>query len=548
MRKIDPVWNSTVGKWSRKMSIYEKIDEFRQRLDRYSTHSNHIDEPNIPIGNLIEELSTALEELQVMHEELQVQNEEIETRRAEAVQHSQRYQELFQLAPDAYLVTDEDNVIQEANYAATELLRLKLRFLVGKPISSFVCQKDRQYFRNMVSNINGTTDFEVCIQPRSSSEIIVAVRVAPAYSFSNEKCGYRWILRDITPQKQVQTSLQNSEKRFRNIFNTGSVGTALINESGQIVECNQALVNFLSTDPINDRKETFLTYVYPDDRRTFQIQLQSVMKAESTAVRSLLRFRKESGQMVWGTTSISLLRYLPNEESLVLVMVEDVTDQKRALSEREEMQRRLIDSIEAERVHLARELHDNPLQDLYAVLYEVEGLSQDIVSPESRERFEHLKAMLLSVLNSLRTTSGELRPPTLNRYGLESAVSSFIETMQPLYPNVSIDFVSTLDQKELPDRLALTCYRVIQESMHNVFRHSGASKATIRLIADDRLIVQVEDNGRGFDVQSNMVELMQDGHYGLAGMQERAKAVFGELKIESKPGQGTLIEMNAPLP
>jgi PAS domain S-box-containing protein len=530
------------------MSIYEKIDEFRRRIDRYSTEPNIIHEGDIPIGDVLEELSTALEELQVMHEELQVQNEEIETSRAEAVQHSQRYQELFQLAPDAYLVTDEQNVIQEANLAATELLHLKLKFLVGKPISFFVCQKDRQYFRSMVSMITNTTDFEVCIQPRRSSEIVVSVRVAPAYSFSNEKCGYRWILRDITPQKQVQKSLQNSEKRFRNIFNTGSVGTALINESGQIVECNQALVNFLGADPINDRKEAFLTYVYPDDRRTFQIQLQAVMKAESTAVRSQLRFRKESGQMVWGTTSLSLLRYLPDKEALVLVMVEDVTDQKRALAEREEMQRRLIDSIEAERVHLARELHDNPLQDLYAVLFEIEGLSEDITSPESRERFEHLKAMLLSVLNSLRTTSGELRPPTLNRYGLESAVSSFIETVQPLYPNVNIDFVSTLDQKELPDRLALTCYRVIQESMHNVFRHSGASKATIRLIADDRLIVQVEDNGRGFDVQSNMVELMQDGHYGLAGMQERAKAVFGELKIESKPGQGTLIEMNAPLP
>jgi PAS domain S-box-containing protein len=527
------------------MSIHEKIDEFRQRLDRFSIEPNQGENTEIPIQQLLEELSTALEELQVMQEELQVQNEEIETSRAEAVLQSQRYQDLFQFAPDAYLITDVDYTIREANRAAIELLKLNPRFLAGKQLISFVCQRDRQFFRSLVLNVTGTMDFEICLQPRGSAEITAAVRIAPISTESDGKSGYRWILRDVTSEKHVQAALKSSEKRFRNIFHTASIGSALIDRTGQVVECNQALVDFLGADLVDDGAEPIFNHIHPDDRKLFKVHMKAVLDAASSVVRSTLRFQMDSGQMLWGMTTLSIMRFQPGEEEQLLLMVENITEQKRAMEEREEMQHRIIDSIEVERVHLARELHDNSLQSLYAVLFELENITNGVSDPESGER---IKTLLLQVLNSLRMTCGELRPPTLSRYGLESAVSGYIETMAPLYTNLDIKFESDIGHLDLPERLGVTCYRVIQESLHNIFRHSQADQVVIRLkLSGDHLIVQVEDNGKGFEVPDKLIELTRDGHYGLAGLHERAQAVNGELKINSEPGRGTLIEMTVPV-
>jgi PAS domain S-box-containing protein len=540
MRKID-VWGNRSESKGIIMSLYEKIDEFRQRLSQYSVDSAEGEQ-------LLEELSAALEELTVMQEELEVQNEEIESSRAEAVQQSQRYQELFEFAPDAYAVTDEVFTILEANRATVELLRVKPSFVLGKLLVTFICEQDRSSFRLIVSQITETTDFEICMQPRGVAPIVASIRVAPMFDPNGSKRGYRWILRDITSEKQMRAAVQDSERRFRNIFHTASIGVALIDSQGRIVEANQALTRFLGTDPIKDQHDRIYHYIQPEDRQNFEAQVQMVLEEKCPVARGQIRFNGNSDELLWGTTGLSLMRYKPEEQSLLLLMLEDITRQKEALDEREEMQRRIIDSIEAERVHLARELHDNAMQDLYVILYELEGADNIVSDPVATERLQNLKEMLLLVINTLRATVGELRPPTLLRYGVESAVKSYLETIQPLYPQMNFELKSNINRRDLPERLAVTFYRAVQESMHNVIRHSEADTAVITLnLEEDRLTARIEDNGVGFSVPDSLMELMRDGHYGLAGLQERAKALDGELSISSILGQGTVVEMSAPV-
>jgi PAS domain S-box-containing protein len=530
------------------MSIHKKIDEFRQRVDRYSSNPDQISESDVPLHQLLEELSTALEELQVMQEELEVQNEEIEASRSEAVLQSQRYQELFDFAPDAYVVTDEKFIIQEANLATVELLNLRPDFIIGKLLVSFVCDNDRRSFRSLIMQIAEKTDFEICLKPRDASEITVSVRVAPIQDSSGHITGYRWILRDISPEKQLQVTLQESEKRFRNIFHTASIGTALLDSTGNIVECNQAFVNFLGADPVENGGKPLQEYVHPHDRMILEEHRRSILEEQKPTAHYEVRFYEGSGKQVWGTVTLTMMRMQPDEDPLLLMMVEDITEQKWALDEREEMQRRIIDSIEAERAHLARELHDNPLQDLYVILYELENAIAAKSNPEFGERVENMRTLLLAVVNTLRETCGELRPPTLLRYGVESAVNSYIETITSLHPEVNIKLNSSINTRNLPENLTITLYRVIQESLHNVIRHSEANNVIITLgTVDGKLKVRIEDNGKGFIVPDSLLQLMRDGHYGLAGMQERSKAIDGELAIISAPGQGTAVELSAPL-
>jgi PAS domain S-box-containing protein len=529
------------------MEQYAKIDQLRQLLKQY-TDSNQDHDFNPSIREVVNELSTTLEELEVMHEELEAQNEEIELSRQEAVNQGKRYQDLFEFAPDAYVITDRYLKILEATQATCELLKVRPDFIIGRLLITFVCMKDRRTFRSIAGSLEHPTHFETCLQLNDGHVLTVAVRVSPVVNSEHRRTGFRWILRDITREKQVQDALNQSENRFRNIFHTASIGTALINQRGMFVEVNHSLTRFLGLDPVTDQSAAIHAYVFREDQTEFDEMYRMVSHQERHSAQREIRFRHDSGNIVWGSVTLSLIQFPLEEDQFLLLMVEDITEQKKMLAEREEMQRRIIDSIEAERLHLARELHDNPLQNLYVILFELEGISDAITDTETIERISQLKTLLMEVASGLRATCGELRPPTIGRYGLDVVVNSYIEAITNINPQVDINLKMDIDHQELPERLVVTIYRVIQESLHNVIRHSEADQVRI-LIAnhDQRLNLRIEDNGKGFQAPENLLDLMREEHYGLAGMYERAKAVDGDLRIQSADGGGTVIELSVPV-
>ncbi len=234
--------------------------------------------------------------------------------------------------------------------------------------------------------------------------------------------------------------------------------------------------------------------------------------------------------------------------------VEEMTERERTAAELAEARRRLAASRETETLRLARDLHDGPVQDLLAISYRLAGLRQSVhIQPPTDEPasvLDTLRRDVLEVVGDLRGLIGELRPPGLAEFGLPAALNDYVEWLlrtdgeDP--PNIVLDLDDS--SAHLPQPLALTLFRVAQEALRNALRHAAARRVTVRLRQQlDEVVLQVSDDGRGFEVPPRLSAFAETGHFGLVGMAERVGQVGGELTVESSPTTGTMLQVRLPL-
>jgi signal transduction histidine kinase len=217
-----------------------------------------------------------------------------------------------------------------------------------------------------------------------------------------------------------------------------------------------------------------------------------------------------------------------------------------ARSVAEDRLRLSIEAAELERTRWARELHDDTLQGL-AALGVMLGTALRADSEEAtRKAAERAVAQIREEAAKLRALIAELRPPALDEIGLRAAVESLVErttTTQGLEMTTEIALAGDAAGTRLSPEVESTAYRIIQEGLTNVAKHSGATAADVRLIETDGLLeVAVRDNGRGFEASAPR------SGFGLTGMRERVELLGGTVAVESSPaGLGTLVRALIPV-
>jgi signal transduction histidine kinase len=212
--------------------------------------------------------------------------------------------------------------------------------------------------------------------------------------------------------------------------------------------------------------------------------------------------------------------------------------------ERERTSQRVLRGAEEERTRLAAELHDGPVQQLTALLYNL-GLARLYLKAGELSSADELLGNLetgLSVdIGSLRRLMSQLRPPVLDELGMASALRGQGEAFKDangVACTVHADSVTQLTREQ-----ETVLYRVTQEALTNVSKHAHASEVSVLLKTDNGLVrLQIRDDGVGFDPATVTTSgLVEHGHFGLAGMRERVEMVGGRLLVDSRLGQGTTI-------
>lgn len=158
-----------------------------------------------------EMLRETLEELQIVEEELRQKNEKLAIARETAELEHRRYQDLFDLAPDAYLVTDVAGIIKEANYVAAALLSVRQNYLIGKLFILFVDEADHQIFISQLANLQQVQDWEVHLKARGGTVFPASVKMVAMYDSQGQQVGWRWLLRDISEQQAILGLRQQAE-------------------------------------------------------------------------------------------------------------------------------------------------------------------------------------------------------------------------------------------------------------------------------------------------------------------------------------------------
>lgn len=216
--------------------------------------------------------------------------------------------------------------------------------------------------------------------------------------------------------------------------------------------------------------------------------------------------------------------------------VEYAREQLRALS------RELVRVQEAERLHIARELHDEAGQLIASLKYGLALLEKNNSNPSDvAARSFELRNVADEVLDSLHRLSADLRPPSLDHLGMVPAIRSLADSVGKLN-NLVVNFVTEGYLTRFSEDSETAIYRIVQEALTNVVNHAHATKVNINLENhEDRLMIVIEDDGIGFDPNANHIDRL-----GLVGMSERAAMLGGSLKFEVPPNGGTRIVLEVP--
>jgi signal transduction histidine kinase len=211
-------------------------------------------------------------------------------------------------------------------------------------------------------------------------------------------------------------------------------------------------------------------------------------------------------------------------------------------TERKRVMQTVLQATEQERVRLAADLHDGPVQELTALRYGLTRARNRIRrgDPEQAEGLlAELEDNLASGITGLRRLMAELRPAVLDEQGLEAALHNQVRAFEAT-SGVACAISTGLRARLAPD-IETALYRVTQESLNNVSKHAGASRVTVSLAAENGSVrLLINDDGVGFD-PAMAARLLSEGHFGLAGMRERVELVGGRFQIDSGPGQGTTV-------
>lgn len=315
-------------------------------------------------------------------------------------------------------------------------------------------------------------------------------------------------------------------------------GAAMMNARGEIVYSNPSLAHLLNMPHETVLGLSLEELIDPTDRHSCQELMRETQLGSSEGE---MRLRRADGTLISANFSF---RLLTRDKSAIGVLITDLTAQKH----QEELASRLQRMQDEERRRIARELHDSVGQLLVAITMNISSVKYEAhnLSPEVAKLVDDNAAMVNQISDEIRTMSHLLHPPLLDEVGLGSALHWYIDGFAKRSKiGAALDVPEKLER--LPPAMEIAIFRVVQECLTNIHRHSGSPTCAVKLAQDeDRLRVEVRDSGRGIP-KGKQLTLPSSGGVGLRGMQERIRQLGGTLDIDSSEN-GTVITATLPVP
>lgn len=367
---------------------------------------------------------------------------------------------------------------------------------------------------------------------------------APRFSESGEFLGYIGSVIDISDRKRAEEALRESEARFRDMADTAPVMIWLSGPDKFCTYFNKQWLDFTGRTMGEELGFGWTSLIHPDDYERCLATYNTAFDWREPFTMEY-KLRRADGEFRWvfdtGTPLLSATgAFLGFIGSCI-----DITERKAAEQSLMNLSGQLIQAREDECARIARELHDDLSQTVALISLELDRLGQN--PPKSQAG---LHSMVQAIIGQAAELSGaihrmshDLHPSKLAHLGLVAALRSLCVELSQTY-KMRIEFRHANVQAGLPKEVSLCLYRIVQESLNNVVRHSGAKEAEVELWGSGQEIrLEVRDTGRGFDVESGR---SRKG-LGLLSMRERLRLVGGAISIESGISKGTRIEARVPL-
>jgi PAS domain S-box-containing protein len=504
-----------------------------------------------------------------------------------------RYSDFFQFAPVGYFTFNRAGVILEANSTGALLLGSDKERLLNQPFSQFISAESKRIFESHSRRLFYTRAIQSCdvkLFNHHKNAVWVQLESLAFPSGQGHSEQFYTVIKEITNRKEAEEALrkthdeleqrvaertaelENTNQKLRRQIFECEYAEAALKESEQnystLVE--DALIGvYILKDGIiefaNDKFAAIYGYpkdeligmqsldlVHPEDRALIKNMRAKRLKGERVPSEYEIRGIKKNGDTIWVMRSLSLINF--KDGPAISGIVSDMTKRREAeLALRESgkelriLSNQLLSAEEKERKRIARELHDGIGQALSAIKFSVENYLRQLRNEADHSELNSLAAVIpltQKTIEEVRRIVKDLRPSILDDLGILATITWFCREFQNVYAGIRIKPEIDIQEDDIPSPLKTVIYRILQEALNNVAKHSQANLVQLTLEKSDSGIeLKIQDNGKGFDLARIKSQKPSQRGFGLASMRERAEFHGATFDIKSTADSGTVVRI-----
>ena len=352
----------------------------------------------------------------------------------------------------------------------------------------------------------------------------------------------------ITERMRREKEIRFLKEKYEDLYHNAPIMYLSLDINGIVIECNNAILDKLGYTKRKIIGKHMATFLTEESIASFKKDFPELIKTGKLmgVERQLVT---KSGEIIDVQLSVSGEYDEHGKLIKTRASFEDISGLKRAEEHIHSLTHALINAHESERQMISRELHDRIAQDLSTLKIGFDTLlyNQAAVSPEENQKTTGFSEIFTNTIAAVRDLSYDLRPPFLDQMGLVEAISNFCGSFSEAH-GLNVHFnAAGMDTLRLNFETEINLYRLVQEGLNNIRKHAEAADAFVKLIAaSPNIILRIEDNGQGFDVERRLEAATNEKRMGLRSMEERTFLLGGKMTVESLPLKGTKILIKIP--
>jgi PAS domain S-box-containing protein len=465
------------------------------------------------------------------------------------------YRTLFEKCPAAVFTISRYGKLLRVNERALELFGCNSENLVGKNIRE-LCLDPAQWdgIKKRIDRAGHVRDSPLKLRKESGEEVSCLLSAGMQGTNRENTRQYECVLWDMTEYNRMLETLRENEERYRLLASsvTDGLWTSKWDQymNVRITYLTDSIANIIGYDSNEVVPKTLEQILTPSSvergvnaiREQLAIENKRGIDPNRSWTMEIEMYHKRGGT-IWAEATTAFLRDKNGRPIGTFGVTRNITERKRYEAKLRSLSSRLVEVQEAERRHIARELHDQIGQSLTGLRLLLEMIP-DQPSQNVRASINEAQALINDLTDRVKDLSLELRPSMLDDLGLMPTLLRHFEQYKA-QTHVSVNFKQRGIERRFAPDLETAVFRIVQEGLTNVARHANVSTADVRIVVSrSKLKVQIEDRGTGFDAQILSARSTANG---IAGMQERASLLGGRLVVNSIPGVGTQLMAEFPL-